>query len=125
MVERSLAFAATPTFLLFAIASVLRGADPLASLCSAAGHGSVLTGMTAMYLLMAAFHGAPWLRTLGRRDERHRRERSSEEDCFCDMLKPAGTNGTGPSPAKPLQACWRSADTSALSSIPCQMRLRP
>jgi len=29
-------------------------------------HAAPLTGMTAMYLLMSAFHAAPWLKLIGR-----------------------------------------------------------
>jgi len=36
-------------------------------LCSAARDGSPLTGMVPMYLLMSAFHLAPWLRLLSSR----------------------------------------------------------
>jgi hypothetical protein len=35
--------------------------------CSA-GHGPSLTGMVPMYMLMSAFHSAPWLKLIsGRR----------------------------------------------------------
>jgi hypothetical protein len=32
-----------------------------------AGHGPPLTGMVPMYLLMSAFHLAPWLKLIFRR----------------------------------------------------------
>jgi hypothetical protein len=36
--------------------------------CTAAQHGSLLNGMVSMYLLMSAFHSAPWLKLIsGRR----------------------------------------------------------
>ena len=35
-------------------------------MCSAGG-GSPLSGMVTMYMLMSAFHLAPWLRLLSRR----------------------------------------------------------
>jgi hypothetical protein len=35
-----------------------------AMLCSAAHDASPLTGMLPMYLLMSAFHSAPWLRLI-------------------------------------------------------------
>jgi hypothetical protein len=35
------------------------GAEPL---CSA--HGSLMSGMVPMYLLMSAFHAGPWLRMI-------------------------------------------------------------
>jgi hypothetical protein len=39
---------------------------PVEMLCVRA-HGSPLGGMVPMYLLMSAFHAAPWLRLLGGR----------------------------------------------------------
>ena len=41
------------------------GSGPMATLCSAAPGASALTGMVPMYLLMSAFHLAPWLRRIG------------------------------------------------------------
>jgi hypothetical protein len=35
-------------------------------LCAAAQGASPLTGMVPMYLLMSAFHAAPWLRLMSR-----------------------------------------------------------
>jgi hypothetical protein len=41
------------------------GIEPL---CSASGHGSLISGMIPMYLMMSAVHSAPWLRLIaGRR----------------------------------------------------------
>jgi hypothetical protein len=58
--------AAAPTFAIMALlTSVLGG--PMDALCSMAG-ASPLGGMVSMYLLMSAFHSAPWLRLIaGRR----------------------------------------------------------
>jgi hypothetical protein len=39
---------------------------PAEAMCSMAG-GSPLGGMVAMYLLMSAFHLAPWLKLISRR----------------------------------------------------------
>ena len=37
-------------------------------LCSTASHASSIDGMTLMYLLMSAFHAAPWMKRItGRR----------------------------------------------------------
>jgi hypothetical protein len=58
---RLLSLAAAPTFAVMALLSVLPG-GPQAALCSGAHEASPLTGMAAMYLLMSAFHSAPWLK---------------------------------------------------------------
>jgi len=56
--------AAAPTFALMALlTSVLGGGSPDA-LCSGA---SPLSGMVPMYLLMSAFHLAPWLKLISNR----------------------------------------------------------
>lgn len=60
-----LCLAAAPTFVLMALLSGLQAGNP-AVLCTGAG-ASPLTGMPAMYLLMSAFHLAPWLRVLSGR----------------------------------------------------------
>ena len=62
-----LCLAATPTFAIMALMTGVLGGRPTDMLCSA-GHGSPLTGMIAMYMLMSAFHSAPWLKLIsGRR----------------------------------------------------------
>jgi len=58
-----LCLAAAPTFAVMALVSCLQGGDA-AMLCMG---GSPLTGMAAMYLLMSAFHLAPWLRVISGR----------------------------------------------------------
>ncbi|HZD45381.1 MAG TPA: hypothetical protein VE109_04820 [Acidobacteriaceae bacterium] len=60
-----LGLAAAPTFAAMALmtAALGGGAEPL---CSA--HGSLMSGMAPMYLMMSAFHAGPWLRLVaGRR----------------------------------------------------------
>ncbi len=60
--------AAAPTFAVLAVVTVLRGDQGPDMLC-ASGHGtSPLGGMAMMYLLMGAFHLAPWLKRLSRRE---------------------------------------------------------
>lgn len=58
--------AAAPTFAAMALATAVSGGEAEV-LCSAMG-ASPLSGMVPMYLLMAVFHAAPWLRLIaGRR----------------------------------------------------------
>jgi hypothetical protein len=64
---RLLSLAATPTFAVMALLTAVHGGSMPDMMCSAAQDGSLLTGMVPMYLLMSAFHLAPWLRLLSRR----------------------------------------------------------
>ncbi|MBZ9678724.1 hypothetical protein [Mesorhizobium sp. ES1-1] len=57
-----LCLAAAPTFALMALLSCFQAGD--VTMCMSA---SPLTGMPAMYLLMSAFHLAPWLKMLSGR----------------------------------------------------------
>jgi len=58
-----LALAAAPTFALMGLlTSVLGGAPDL--LCAMMQDPSPVGGMATMYLLMSAFHAAPWLRLI-------------------------------------------------------------
>ncbi|HEV2550344.1 MAG TPA: hypothetical protein VGU20_23735 [Stellaceae bacterium] len=58
--------AAAPTFGAMALLTGVLGGGPRDMVCSAT-HASPLTGMVSMYLLMSAFHSAPWLKLIGRR----------------------------------------------------------
>jgi hypothetical protein len=62
-----LSLAAAPTFAIMALVGGIQGAGMPDVLCSAMHHTSFLTGMVPMYLLMSAFHMAPWLRLLSTR----------------------------------------------------------
>lgn len=57
-----LALSASPTFAVMALLTTLGGSDSAEMLCSA--HASPLSGMVTMYLLMSAFHAAPWLKLI-------------------------------------------------------------
>lgn len=61
-----LAFAAAPTFAFMALLTAVAGDGPMDVLC-AGGQGFMLGGMIPMYLLMSAFHMAPWLRLMSGR----------------------------------------------------------
>jgi hypothetical protein len=58
-----LCLAATPTFAIMALLTALGGSEP-DFLCAAMRHASPLDGMVPMYLLMSAFHAAPWLKLI-------------------------------------------------------------
>ena len=60
-----LALAAAPTFAIMALLTGIQSGGMPDMLCSAAHDGSPLTGMVPMYLLMSAFHSAPWLALIG------------------------------------------------------------
>jgi hypothetical protein len=64
-VASGLSLAAAPTFAIMALLTSAFGSGPADAICTAA-HASALGGMVAMYLLMSAFHLAPWLRLIAR-----------------------------------------------------------
>jgi hypothetical protein len=59
---RGLSLAAAPTFAVMALLTGVSGGGMPDILCSAAQGASPLSGMALMYLLMSAFHLAPWLK---------------------------------------------------------------
>ena len=62
-----LSLAAAPTFAIMALLTGVLGGKPDV-LCAALQGASPLSGMVPMYLLMSAFHSAPWLKLIfGRR----------------------------------------------------------
>jgi hypothetical protein len=65
-IVRWLSLAAAPTFAIMALLSAVVGSGPLDTLCSAA-NASPVGGMVPMYLLMSAFHSAPWLKLIASR----------------------------------------------------------
>jgi hypothetical protein len=64
---RLLSLAAAPTFAVMALLTAGHGDGMPDMICSATHEGSLLSGMVPMYLLMSAFHLAPWLRLFSRR----------------------------------------------------------
>ncbi|WFU44678.1 hypothetical protein QA640_20835 [Bradyrhizobium sp. CB82] len=61
-----LRLAAAPTFAIMALLTAILGGGSPDALCSTAG-ASPFGGMVTMYLLMSAFHLAPWLKLIGSR----------------------------------------------------------
>jgi hypothetical protein len=61
-----LGLAAAPTFAVMALLAWGPGGDA-DMMCSAAHGVSPLSGMATMYVLMSAFHAAPWLKLIARR----------------------------------------------------------
>ncbi len=74
-----LRLAATPIFATMALLTAVHGGGRMAVMCSAMPDASPLDGMVPMYVLMSAFHAAPWLKLiagrigggLDRREENH------------------------------------------------------
>jgi hypothetical protein len=62
-----LRFAAAPTFAIMALLTGVLGGGPQDMLCSTAQDASPLSGMVWMYMLMSAFHSAPWLKLIASR----------------------------------------------------------
>jgi hypothetical protein len=60
-----LSLAAAPVFATMALLTATLAYAPADVLCSAAHGGSPVGGMVPMYVLMSAFHAAPWLRLIG------------------------------------------------------------
>jgi hypothetical protein len=67
-----LSLAAAPTFAFMALLTAVPSSGPLDMLCSTAPGASPFTGMGLMYLLMSAFHLAPWLRLISSRRAQRR-----------------------------------------------------
>ena len=67
--------AAAPSFATMALLTCVLGGGSADALCSTTGT-SPLSGMVPMYLLMSAFHTAPWLKLMSSRGESAHRSRS-------------------------------------------------
>jgi hypothetical protein len=59
-----LGLAAAPAFTTMALMTFCPGAGMEPPLCSASGHGVLMSGMIPMYVLMSAVHVGPWLRLI-------------------------------------------------------------
>jgi hypothetical protein len=65
--------AAAPTFAMMALLTGILGGGPADMHCSAMQVESPLSGMVPMYVLMSAFHSAPWLKLISSRRSGARR----------------------------------------------------
>jgi len=63
-IAKWLGLAAAPTFAVVALLTGVLGDGKMAMICSTAPDPSSLGGMVPMYLLMSAFHSAPWLKLI-------------------------------------------------------------
>jgi hypothetical protein len=70
-----LGLAAAPAFAVMALLTGLLGGGQMATMCATAQDGSPLSGMVPMYVLMSAFHSAPWLKLISARRTGARRRR--------------------------------------------------
>ncbi len=61
-----LCLAAAPTFAIMALLTGVLGGGQPDILCLAVSRTSALSGMVPMYVLMSAFHFAPWLKLISR-----------------------------------------------------------
>jgi hypothetical protein len=61
-----LSLAATPIFAIMALLTAVHGGSMPDMICSANGSALTGMGMVPMYVLMSAFHLAPWLRLFPR-----------------------------------------------------------
>jgi hypothetical protein len=62
-----LSLAAAPSFAIMALLTAGLGRVQPEMFCSAAHGAAPMGGMVPMYVLMTAFHSAPWLRLISRR----------------------------------------------------------
>lgn len=63
-----ISLAAAPTFAAMALLTGVLDAGRQGAICAVAPAGLPLNDMVAMYLLMSAFHTAPWIRLFTRRE---------------------------------------------------------
>jgi hypothetical protein len=63
-IAKWLSLAAAPTFAIMALLTGVLGDGRMAMMCPTAQDPSSLGGMVPMYVLMSAFHSAPWLKLM-------------------------------------------------------------
>ena len=62
--DRLLSVLAAPSFASMALLTIVFDGGQMPMMCSAGQDGFALGGMVPMYLLMTAFHSAPWLKLI-------------------------------------------------------------
>jgi hypothetical protein len=62
-----LGLAAAPTFALMALLTAVLGGGDMGMICGSPPAPFFVGGMVPMYLLMSAFHSAPWLKRIAHR----------------------------------------------------------
>ena len=82
-----LRLAAAPTFAIVALLTGVVGGGPSDMPCSTMQGASLLNGMAPMYLLMSAFHSAPWLTLISSRLKRD--ELKFDQECPPTPLVPS------------------------------------
>jgi hypothetical protein len=83
-----LGLAATPAFALMALLASVPGHSAADLICSTAHGGSVLAGMVPMYVLMATFHSAPWLKLVSSRRQAFAPARTSSPPAIIGTKRP-------------------------------------
>jgi hypothetical protein len=92
-----LSLAGAPTFAVMALLSVVLSDGRSALICSTAQASSWLLGMVPMYLLMSAFHLAPWLRLIASRLSHTRKLDGNEAETHTqETIACLRTQCTGP-----------------------------
>jgi ABC-type Na+ efflux pump permease subunit len=76
-----LCLAAAPTFAMMALLTGVFGGAATGMLCSTMPGASALSGMVPMYLLMSAFHLAPWLKLISRRNVTDDGQKMDQRPC--------------------------------------------
>jgi len=76
-----LCLAAAPTFAIMALYTGIAGSAPLTEFCSVAHEAPPLGGMVPMYLLMSAFHSAPWLKWAANRGQAIAKDEAAARQC--------------------------------------------
>ena len=112
-------FAAAPTFAIMALLAGVLGDGAQDTVCSAAQDASPLSGMVWMYMLMSAFHSAPWLKLIsGRQNGVHRAYSGRGPNPFFDVTNVSEFPRTNALDCIALSAVAASRPCASASSAP-------